>query len=111
YVAKEHGRNRVVIARGGDRFEILERCGNQADEVKARMGLAGDNSPLEAPQARTSGARAQLGETIGALASGLSEAAGEDSNRARVVDSVVREATDYLTRNLSARLAEEADKP
>jgi diguanylate cyclase (GGDEF)-like protein len=110
YVAKEHGRNRVVVARSGGEFQILERSGDMNSEVKFRMGLAGDNAPLSedgAPVKRR--ARDQLGASLGALASGLSEVAGADSDRVRVVDSVVREATEYLTRNLSQRLSEEEE--
>jgi hypothetical protein len=76
------------------------------------MGLAGDNSPLDgdadpAPlrDQRAASARAQLGESIDALANGLVEIVGTDNERARVVDCVVREAAEFLTRNLSARLA------
>ncbi|MCF6229075.1 MAG: hypothetical protein L3J82_10560, partial [Planctomycetes bacterium] len=35
---------------------------------------------------------------------GIAEVVGEDSSRAKVVDNVVREATEFLTKNLSARL-------
>jgi diguanylate cyclase (GGDEF)-like protein len=114
YVAKEKGRNRVVVAAGEGRFHIMDRSGEPEREVKRRMGLAGDNSPLEGgndPQpldTKAASARAQLGESIDALANGLAEVVGVDSKRAKVVDSVVREATEFLTRNLSARLGEPA---
>ncbi|MCA8911137.1 MAG: diguanylate cyclase [Planctomycetes bacterium] len=119
YVAKEDGRNMVVVARGGDQFIKLERSGDLNKEVKRRLGLAGDNSPLDGdsdPEPITdvnkASARAQLGESIDKLATGLAEVVGADSNRARVVDSVVREATEFLTRNLSARLGNvEEDAP
>ncbi len=109
YVAKENGRNLVVVAQTPDSFHVMPRSGDPALEVKHRMGLAGDNSPLQAepgPQAKP-GARAQLGESIDALATGIADVVGADSNRAIVVDSVVREATEFLTRNLSARLSEQ----
>jgi diguanylate cyclase (GGDEF)-like protein len=104
YVAKEKGRNRVVVAAGEGRFHIMDRSGEPEREVKRRMGLAGDNSPLEGgndPQpldTKAASARAQLGESIDALANGLAEVVGVDSKRAKVVDSVVREATEFLTR-------------
>lgn len=111
YVAKEDGRNMVVVARGGDTFLKVERSGDLNKEVKRRLGLAGDNSPLNGdkdPEPITdinkASARAQLGESIDKLATGLADVVGADSNRARVVDSVVREAAEFLTRNLSARL-------
>lgn len=47
YHAKKEGRNQVVICRGTDDFEPLERSGDVATEVKRRLGLAGDNTPLE----------------------------------------------------------------
>ncbi|MEE9312290.1 MAG: hypothetical protein V3V10_07735, partial [Planctomycetota bacterium] len=54
-----------------------------------------------------------LGESIDALATGIAEVVGEDSSRAKVVDNVVREATEFLTKNLSARLnnSELSDAP
>jgi diguanylate cyclase (GGDEF)-like protein len=114
YVAKENGRNLVVIAQGGEKFELVERTGEINSEVKYRLGLSGDNSPLEKEtvprkaatedKAERSQVRAQLGESIDALATGLAEVVGNDSQRAKVVDSAVREATEFLTRNLSARL-------
>lgn len=111
YKAKTEGRNCVVVAQGKDCFVPVERTGDPALEVKRRLGLSGDNSPLagdEDPKAttdeRVASVRAQLGESIDALATGLAEVVGADSARARVVDSVVREATEFLTRNLSARL-------
>ncbi len=114
YVAKEKGRNRVVVAAGPDRFQVMERSGEPGQEIKRRLGLAGDNSPLkggkdpEPLDIKAASARAQLGESIDALANGLAEVVGVDSKRAKVVDSVVREATEFLTRNLSARLGEPA---
>lgn len=120
YVAKEGGRNLVVVAEGEEKFRRLERSGDISREVKRRMGLAGDNSPLDgdadpAPIAdeKQASARAQLGESIDKLATGLAEVVGSDTGRAKVVDSVVREAAEFLTRNLSARLGntEPEDKP
>ncbi|MBX3459873.1 MAG: GGDEF domain-containing protein [Planctomycetes bacterium] len=115
YVAKNHGRNCVVAALGGERFDVLERSGDPDREVKRRLGLAGDNSPLDGnrdpeplPESAAS-ARAQLGESVDALATSLAEVVGSDTSRARVVDHVVREAAEFLTRNLSARLG--SDKP
>ncbi|MCC7510136.1 MAG: diguanylate cyclase [Planctomycetes bacterium] len=118
YVAKNHGRNCVVIAQGGEKFKIMERSGDPEREVKRRLGLAGDNSPIDGssvpgpvPESVAS-ARAQLGESIDALATGLAEVVGSDTSRARVVDNVVREAAEFLTRNLSARLGQpEEAKP
>jgi len=116
YHAKEHGRNCVAIAEGEGRFRTLERSGDIESEVKRRLGLAGDNSPLKpagesALQALVSQnpqedatARAKLGESIDALANGLADVVGADNDRARIVDSVVREAVAQLTQNLSARL-------
>ncbi len=118
YVAKNHGRNCVVVAQGGEKFKIMERSGDPEREVKRRLGLAGDNSPIDGsakpgpvPESVAS-ARAQLGESIDALATGLAEVVGSDTSRARVVDNVVREAAEFLTRNLSARLGQsEEAKP
>ncbi|MBK8207019.1 MAG: GGDEF domain-containing protein [Planctomycetes bacterium] len=118
YVAKNHGRNCVVISQGGEKFKIMERSGDPEREVKRRLGLAGDNSPIDGssvpgpvPESVAS-ARAQLGESIDALATGLAEVVGSDTSRARVVDNVVREAAEFLTRNLSARLGQpEETKP
>jgi len=114
YVAKENGRNLVVVHTGAEQFHKLERSGDANKEVKRRLGLAGDNSPLDgdrdpAPIAdeKQASARALLGESIDKLATGLAEVVGSDSDRARVVDTVVREAAEFLTRNLSARLGEE----
>lgn len=114
YVAKENGRNLVVVHTGSEQFHKLERSGDPNKEVKRRMGLAGDNSPLDgdrdpAPIAdeKQASARALLGESIDKLATGLVDVVGNDSDRARVVDTVVREAAEFLTRNLSARLGEE----
>ncbi|MCZ7607980.1 MAG: GGDEF domain-containing protein [Planctomycetota bacterium] len=114
YVAKENGRNLVVVHAGSEQFHKLERSGDANKEVKRRLGLAGDNSPLDgdrdpAPIAdeKQASARALLGESIDKLATGLAEVVGSDSDRARVVDTVVREAAEFLTRNLSARLGEE----
>jgi diguanylate cyclase (GGDEF)-like protein len=114
YVAKENGRNMVVVHAGAEQFHKLERSGDPNKEVKRRMGLAGDNSPLDgdrdpAPIAdeKQASARALLGESIDKLATGLADVVGSDSDRARVVDTVVREAAEFLTRNLSARLGEE----
>lgn len=114
YQGKENGRNMVVVAEGANKFRILKRTGDYNTEVKVRMGLAGDNSPLKTTgksrKAKKAGdksaqsAREQLGESIDALATGIAEVVGEDSSRAKVVDNVVREATEYLTKNLSARL-------
>jgi len=114
YVAKENGRNLVVVHAGAEQFHKLERSGDPNKEVKRRMGLAGDNSPLDGDQdpapiadEKQASARALLGESIDKLATGLAEVVGSDSDRARVVDTVVREAAEFLTRNLSARLGEE----
>ncbi|MBX3473934.1 MAG: diguanylate cyclase [Planctomycetes bacterium] len=111
YQGKENGRNVVVLAEGREKFRIMERSGDLSLEVKRRMGLAGDNSPLDGDadpkplhDAKAASARAQLGESIDALATGLVEIVGTDNERARVVDCVVREAAEFLTRNLSARL-------
>ena len=112
YQGKENGRNVVVVAEGNDNFRILKRTGEYKTEVKVRMGLAGDNSPLKNTRKKTGkikdkcaqSAREQLGESIDALATGIAEVVGEDSKRAKVVDNVVREATEFLTKNLSARL-------
>ncbi|MBZ0134789.1 MAG: diguanylate cyclase [Planctomycetes bacterium] len=113
YVAKEGGRNIVVVSRGGEDFHKLERGGDINKEIKRRMGLAGDNSPLYGDSdpepisdVNKASARAQLGESIDKLATGLADVVGSDTNRARVVDSVVREAAEFLTRNLSARLGQ-----
>jgi diguanylate cyclase (GGDEF)-like protein len=119
YVAKENGRNRVVVARGGEDFEVLERAGQLEREVKYRLGIQGDNTPLsDAARPTPSVAHEQvpavskrLNGSLEALAVSLSEVVGDDSARARVVDCVVRETTDFLTRNLSARLAEQASEP
>src|SRR5690606_38301176 len=99
YVAKENGRNLVVVHTGAEQFHKLERSGDPNKEVKRRMGLAGDNSPLDgdrdpAPIAdeKQASARALLGESIDKLATGLVDVVGNDSDRARVVDTVVREA-------------------
>jgi diguanylate cyclase (GGDEF)-like protein len=111
YVAKENGRNVVVVAEGGESFRSLARSGDGDKEVKRRMGLAGDNSPLDGNEdpapisdVGKASARAQLGESIDKLATGLADVVGSDTGRAKVVDSVVREAAEFLTRNLSARL-------
>ncbi|MHC4840199.1 MAG: GGDEF domain-containing protein [Planctomycetota bacterium] len=112
YQGKENGRNVVVVAEGNDKFRILKRTGDYKTEVKVRLGLAGDNSPLKTTRKKTGkikdkcaqSAREQLGESIDALATGIAEVVGEDSSRAKVVDNVVREATEFLTKNLSARL-------
>lgn len=120
YVAKEGGRNLVVVAEGGDKFRKLPRSGDIGKEVKRRLGLAGDNSPLDGDKdpapikdIKKASARAQLGESIDKLATGLVDVVGSDTGRAKVVDSVVREAAEFLTRNLSARLGqpEPEDKP
>ncbi|MCB9933263.1 MAG: GGDEF domain-containing protein [Planctomycetes bacterium] len=114
YVAKENGRNLVVVHAGAERFHKLERSGDPNKEVKRRLGLAGDNSPLDGDRdpapitdEKQASARALLGESIDKLATGLVDVVGNDSDRARVVDTVVREAAEFLTRNLSARLGEE----
>ncbi|MDC1142984.1 diguanylate cyclase [Planctomycetota bacterium] len=112
YQGKENGRNVVVVAEGNEKFRILKRTGDYKTEVKVRMGLAGDNSPLKTTRKKTGkikdkcaqSAREQLGESIDALATGIAEVVGEDSSRAKVVDNVVREATEFLTKNLSTRL-------
>ncbi|MCA8915676.1 MAG: GGDEF domain-containing protein [Planctomycetes bacterium] len=111
YVAKEGGRNLVVVCEGEEQFTRLERSGDPGMEIKRRLGLAGDNSPLDGDKdpapitdVKAASARAQLGESIDKLATGLADVVGADSSRARVVDTVVREATEFLTRNLSARL-------
>jgi len=120
YVAKENGRNVVVVNTDSGRFAQLERSGDVSQEIKRRLGLAGDNSPLDGDaepaklfDEKAASARAQLGESIDALATGIADVVGNDSQRARVVDVVVREATEFLTRNLSARLgsAEAEPKP
>ena len=124
YVAKEDGRNLVVVAESEEKFRKLKRSGDINKEVKRRMGLAGDNSPLDGDSdpkpikdEKQASARAQLGESIDKLATGLADVVGSDTGRAKVVDSVVREAAEFLTRNLSARLgnaepeAEEKPKP
>ena len=46
YQGKENGRNIVVVGRGRGAYRVIERTGDPAREVKRRMGLAGDNSPL-----------------------------------------------------------------
>jgi diguanylate cyclase (GGDEF)-like protein len=104
YVAKEHGRNRVVVAEGEGRFRAIETSGDPTREVKYRMGLKGDNTPLGEGSGRM-----RLRQGVRALADELEKAAGDDSDRARVVDSVVRETADFLTRRLSTRLSEEAE--
>lgn len=123
YVAKENGRNVVVCFQADDKFEILERAGDRDKEVKLRLGLLGDNSLIEPKKKKSrkakqetdaeqsASASAQLGESIDRLASGLAEAVGQDSERARVVDSVVREATEFLAKNLSARLGQPEPEP
>jgi diguanylate cyclase (GGDEF)-like protein len=119
YVAKENGRNLVVVNTDSGRFDQLERSGDVNLEIKRRLGLAGDNSPLNGNaeplklmDEKAASARAQLGESIDALATGIADVVGNDSSRARVVDVVVREATEYLARNLSARLGSpEPEKP
>lgn len=114
YYAKEHGRNCVAVCEGPGRFYAVERSGDVASEVKRRLGLAGDNSPLNpaadsALQAavadnESATVRVKLGESIDALATGLAQVVANDEGRARIVDSVVREAAAFLTQNLSARL-------
>ncbi|MCA8937264.1 MAG: GGDEF domain-containing protein [Planctomycetes bacterium] len=118
YVAKEDGRNMVVVAEGNDKFRKIPRSGDPSKEVKRRMGLSGDNSPLDgdndpAPlkDEKQASARASLGESIDKLATGLADVVGTDTGRARVVDSVVREAAEFLTRNLSARLGSTEEEP
>ncbi|MCC6465125.1 MAG: GGDEF domain-containing protein, partial [Planctomycetes bacterium] len=113
YHGKQNGRNVVVLCNEPGRFRVIERGGNVELEVKRRLGLAGDNSPLHPDAAeqpvvadsRAASARAQLGESIDKLATGIADVVGNDSERARVVDTVLREATEFLTRNLSARLS------
>jgi len=111
YHGKQNGRNIAVVCSGKEQFRVIERSGDPSREVKRRLGLAGDNSPLVGDadpkplrDERAASARAQLGESIDALATGLVEIVGSDNERARVVDCVVREAAEFLTRNLSARL-------
>jgi hypothetical protein len=48
YHGKQNGRNLVVLGRARNGFAVVERSGDPSREVKRRMGLAGDNSPLEA---------------------------------------------------------------
>ncbi len=118
YHGKQNGRNLVVVCRGRENFRVIERSGDLNGEVKRRLGLAGDNSPLDGDadplplrDEKAASARAQLGESIDALATGLAEVVGNDNERARVVDCVVREAAEFLTRNLSARLGGSSDEP
>lgn len=118
YHGKQNGRNVVVAIEGKDKFRVVERSGDPSREVKRRLGLAGDNSPLDGDadpkplrDEKAASARAQLGESIDALATGLVEIVGSDNERARVVDCVVREAAEFLTRNLSARLGGGDAKP
>ncbi|MCC6150103.1 MAG: GGDEF domain-containing protein [Planctomycetes bacterium] len=126
YYAKAHGRNCVAVSEGEAQFYAIERSGDVESEVKRRLGLAGDNSPLnpaadsalQTPVANNEAAtvRIQLGESIDALANGLAQVVGSDADRAKIVDSVVREAAAFLTQNLSARLTPqgapcEADLP
>ena len=114
YYAKEHGRNCVAVCEGEGQFYAIDRSGDVASEVKRRLGLAGDNSPLN-PAAdsalqttvannESATVRVKLGERIDALANGLAQVVGNDNDRAKIVDSVVREAAAFLTQNLSARL-------
>lgn len=114
YYAKEHGRNCVAVCEGEGQFYAIDRSGEVASEVKRRLGLAGDNSPLN-PAAdsalqttvannESATVRVKLGESIDALANGLAQVVGNDNDRAKIVDSVVREAAAFLTQNLSARL-------
>lgn len=118
YHGKQNGRNVVVVCSGKEQFRVIERSGDPSREVKRRLGLAGDNSPLDGDadpkplrDEKAASARAQLGESIDALATGLVEIVGSDNERARVVDCVVREAAEFLTRNLSARLGGGEAKP
>ncbi len=116
YFAKEHGRNCVAVSEGEGQFYAVERSGDLGSEIKRRMGLAGDNSPLKpagesalepavnVSPSESATVRAKLGESIDALATGLAEVVGSDADRARIVDSVVREAAAFLTQNLSTRL-------
>ncbi|MCA8938321.1 MAG: GGDEF domain-containing protein, partial [Planctomycetes bacterium] len=50
YFGKENGRNVAVVCEGQGKFCALERTGDIATEVKRRLGLAGDNQPLEEAQ-------------------------------------------------------------
>jgi diguanylate cyclase (GGDEF)-like protein len=113
YHAKQNGRNLVVVSRGPAQFTIIERSGEPALEVKRRMGLAGDNSPLplEAPAAGAAKPSARLGESIDALATDLAEAVKGEADRTRIIDSVVREAAAIITQNLSARFASRGPAP
>ena len=118
YEAKEGGRNVVVVATGDGEFRRIERGGDPNREVKRRMGLAGDNSPLDERtelepvlDERAASARAALGESIDKLATDLADVVGSETGRARVVDSMVREAAEFLTRNLSARLGQQEEEP
>jgi diguanylate cyclase (GGDEF)-like protein len=119
YYAKEHGRNCVAVHEGEAQFYAVERSGEVGSEVKRRLGLAGDNSPLN-PAAdsalqttvannESATVRIKLGESIDALANGLAQVVGSDTDRAKIVDSVVREAAAFLTQNLSARLTPQGE--
>jgi hypothetical protein len=65
YEAKNGGRNLVVVHRGGEEFETLERGGDVATEVKRRLGLAGDNTPLVDPANAVDRRATAGGETAG----------------------------------------------
>lgn len=47
YHGKQNGRNVVVVGQGRGSFRVIERGGDPAREVKRRLGLAGDNTPLD----------------------------------------------------------------
>jgi diguanylate cyclase (GGDEF)-like protein len=47
YHGKENGRNQAVVNRGAGWFHPMPRSGSVETEVKRRLGLAGDNTPLE----------------------------------------------------------------
>jgi|GEM_PF-2463984 len=49
YFGKENGRNLVVVNQGVENNIAIERSGDVASEVKRRLGLAGDNTPMDGP--------------------------------------------------------------
>ena len=53
YHGKQNGRNVAVVCTGRGSFRVIERSGDPGREIKRRMGLAGDNSPLEPQAAET----------------------------------------------------------
>jgi len=64
YEAKNGGRNRVVMFKGVGEFELLERGGDVSTEVKQRLGLAGDNTPLVDPAEAVDRRAPQVVETV-----------------------------------------------